>query len=429
MSPFLAGVDAGVRTIGRESEPELFMGQILDNEPLSRTDIAFQAPTQIKFGVGKLANLGEELQIEDDLGDLARVVLITDAALAGLGIVDRIRSGFHGSHYDLVGVFDDVPPDSDVRAVDAAAAFVSENNAEIILAAGGGSVMDTAKAAAVVATHGGRVSDYEGLYIVPGPCIPIVAIPTTCGTGSEVSGGAVIKDHDARTKVILGSPYLFPRMAVLDPELLRSLPAHLVAYTGMDAMTHAIEAFVSTDREPISEAIALRAVEMLADNLPLAVADRGNTDALSKVQIAASMGGIAFTNAVLGATHAIAHSIGSLHGLHHGLCNAVALPYVMEYNLRTCPARFAALALALGAERAGRTDAEFASEAVERVRSLNASIGIPGTFEGLGLEGDDATVGDITDAAMNDPCLAFNPRPSEYADIEILVRRCVTGAS
>lgn len=404
------------------------MGQILKNEPLTRTDIAFQSPTQIKFGVGKIANLGEELQIEDDLGDLTRVVLVTDRALAGLGVVERIKLGFHGSPYEVVAVFDDVPSDSDVNTVDAAAAVILESAAELIIAVGGGSVIDTAKAAAVVATHGGRIHDYEGLYIVPGPCTPIIAVPTTCGTGSEVSGGAVIKDHAAKTKVILGSPYLFPRIAILDPEMLRSLPVHLVAYTGMDAMTHAIEAFVSTDREPISEAIALRAVEMLADNLPLAVADRGNTDALSKVQIAATMGGIAFTNAVLGATHAIAHSVGSLHGLHHGLSNAVALPYVMEYNLETCPARYAALALALGAERGGRSDAEMALESVARVRALNASIGIPSDFAELGLGGDEATIGDITEAAMNDPCLAFNPRPSEYADIEVLVRRCVAGA-
>lgn len=404
------------------------MGQILKNEPLVRTDIAFQAPTQIKFGVGKLANLGEELQIEDDLGDLTRVLLLTDKSLAALGIVDRITQGFHGSPYEVVAVFTDVPSDSDVKVVEAASALVNESGAELIVAVGGGSVLDTAKAAAVLATHGGRISDYEGLYIVPGPCTPIVAIPTTCGTGSEVSGGAVIKDHDAKTKVILGSPYLFPRMAILDPEILRSLPVHLVAYTGMDAMTHAIEAFVSTDREPISEAIALRAVEMLADNLPLAVANRDDIDALSKVQIAASMGGIAFTNAVLGATHAIAHSIGSLHGLHHGLSNAVALPYVMEYNLETCPARYAALALALGAERNGRSEDELAAESVARVRALNTSIGIPSGFSELGLAGDDTTVGDITDAAMNDPCLAFNPRPSEYSDIEVLVRRCVSGA-
>jgi alcohol dehydrogenase len=403
------------------------MGQILKNDPLTRTDIAFQAPTQVKFGVGKVATLGEELQIEDDLADLSRVVVVTDAALTRLGVVDRVRAGLESSPYEIVAVFDDVPADSDVNAVEAAAARLAEHDAELIVAVGGGSVIDTAKAASILATHGGRIHDYEGLFMVPGPCTPIVAIPTTCGTGSEVTGGVVIKDHEAKAKVILGSPYAFPRVAVLDPEMLRSLPAHLVAYTGMDAMTHAIEAFVSTDREPFSEALALRAVEMLYDNLPAAVASREDTDALSKVQIAASMAGIAFTNAVLGATHAISHSIGGLHGLHHGLSNAVALPYVMEYNLESCPERYAALALAMGAERGGRDAAEMAAEAVDRIRDLNHRIGIPPCYVELGVTGDAEAIGEIAEAAMNDPCLAFNPRPSEYSDIEGLVRRCVTG--
>lgn len=404
------------------------MGQILKNEPLVRTDISFQAPTQVKFGVGKIINLGEELLIEDDLGDLTRIVLITDRALAALGMVTRVAAGLEGSPFEIVEVFEDVPSDSDIRVVEAAAAVIVEHRAELIVAVGGGSVIDTAKAASVLAKHGGRLHDYEGLYMVPGPCFPVIAIPTTCGTGSEVSGGAVVMDHEAKTKIILGSPYLFPRIAMLDPDLLRSLPGHLVAFTGMDAMTHAVEAFVSTDHEPFSEALAIRAVEMLADNLPRAVAERNDTDALSKVQIAASMAGIAFTNAVLGATHAIAHSIGSLHGLHHGLTNAVALPYVMEYNLDSCPDRYAALAQALGAERHGRTDFELALESVARIREINRSIGIPSVFTELGLPGDETTVGEIAEAAMNDPCLAFNPRPSEYADIEGLVRRCVTGA-
>ena len=404
------------------------MGLILKNEPLTRTDIAFQAPTQVKFGVGKVATLGEELQIEDDLGDLSRVVVVTDAALARLGVVDRVRAGLESSPYEVLAVFEDVPPDSDVHAVEAAARLIVEHGAELIVAVGGGSVIDTAKAAAILATHGGRIHDYEGLFMVPGPCTPIVAIPTTCGTGSEVSGGAVVKDHEAKVKIILGSPYTFPRLAVLDPEMLRSLPDRLVAYTGMDAMTHAVEAFVSTDREPFSEALALRAVEMLYDNLPLAVADRSDTDALSKVQIAAAMAGVAFTNAVLGATHAIAHSVGSLHSLHHGLSNAVALPYVMEYNLETCPSRYAALALAMGAEREGRDEAALAAAAVERVRELNRRIGVPTSYAELGVAGDEATVGEIAESAMNDPCLAFNPRPSEYDDMEWLVRRCVTGS-
>ena len=403
------------------------MGLITKNEPLSRTDITFQAPTQVKFGVGKVASLADELQIEDDLADRTRIVVVTDEALVRVGLLDRLRAGLGNSPYEIRAVFDDVPSDSDVDAVEAAAALVDECGADLIIAFGGGSVIDTAKAAAILAAHGGRIHDYEGLFMVPGPCTPIVAIPTTCGTGSEVSAGAVVKDHTARSKVILGSQYIFPRMAVLDPEMLRSLPDHLVAYTGMDAMTHAVEAFVSTDHEPFSEALALRAVEMLYDNLPLAVRDRSNTDALAKVQLAASMAGIAFTNAVLGATHAISHSIGAVHGLHHGLSNAIALPYVMEYNLEVCPSRYATLAQALGVERGGTDEAGLARAAVERIRWLNRELKIPVCYGALGVADEESSIADIAEMAMNDPCLAFNPRPSEYVDIEGLVRRCVSG--
>lgn len=404
------------------------MGLIVKNDPLTRTDIGFQSPTQVKFGVGKVATLAEELQIEDDLAEKSRVVVVTDRALVHLGVLDRVRDGLANSGYEVVAIFDAVPPDSDVHAVNAAAGMILDQRADMVVAVGGGSVMDTAKAAAILATHGGQIHDYEGLFMVPGPCTPIVAIPTTCGTGSEVSSGAVIKDHEARTKIILTSPYIFPRMAVLDPEMLRSLPAHLVAYTGMDAMTHAIEAFVSTEREPFSEALAIRAVEMVYDNLPLAVDDRSNTDALSKVQLAAAMAGVAFTNVGIGATHAIAHSIGSLYGKHHGLSNAVALPYVMEYNIDTCCERYAAIAQAMGIERAGRDDLELARDAVARIRALNARIGVPEAYTQLGIGGDETTIGEIAETAMNDPCLAFNPRPTEYPDMEDLVRKCVTGA-
>jgi alcohol dehydrogenase class IV len=403
------------------------MDTMTRNEPLTRTDIAFQAPTQVKFGVGKVSALAGEMQIEDDLSERTGIVVITDKALVDVGLLDRLRDGLADSSYEIRAVFDDVPSDSDVHAVEAAAAVVVEHAADLIIALGGGSVIDTAKAAAILATHGGRIHDYEGLYMVPGPCTPIVAVPTTCGTGSEVSAGAVVKDHEAKAKIILGSQYIFPRLAVLDPEMLQSLPDRLVAYTGMDAMTHAVEAFVSTDHEPFSEALALHAVEMLYDNLPEAVRDRSNLDALSKVQIAAAMAGVAFTNAVLGATHAISHSIGAVYGLHHGLSNAVALPYVMEYNLDTCPSRFAALARAMGAEATAADDEELAVLAVARVRALNLELGIPSSYTALGIADDSAAVAEIAEMAMNDPCLAFNPRPSEYADIEDLVRRCVAG--
>jgi alcohol dehydrogenase class IV len=182
--------------------------------------------------------------------------------------------------------------------------------------------------------------------------------------------GAVIKDHETKVKITIASPFLFPRMAVLDPEMVRTLPSKLVAWTGMDALTHAIEAYVSDMHEPISEALAFRVVEMIFDNLQTAVNETDDIDARAKMQMAATMAGLAFSNAALGATHPIAHAVGGVFGVHHGLGNAVALPVVMEFNLEMCPERYATLARAMGVSQTDLSDEELGRLAIDRVRTL-----------------------------------------------------------
>ena len=399
------------------------MGFITKNVPLHQTDIAFYLPTQIKFGLGIVEKLGLELQIEPDLAGCGRVVLVTDQGVASAGLVEKVEAGLADSSYEIKAVFDAVPSDSDLNTVRELTQIIQRHEANLIIALGGGSVMDTAKAGSLIAAHGGEVRDYEGGFMVPGPCIPIVTIPTTTGTGSEVSLGLVIKDREARSKITVVSPFLFPRLAVLDPEMVKTLPPKLVAWTGMDALTHAIEVYVSTEHAPISEALAFRVVEMIFDNLEAAVKNSDSLDARAKMQLAATMAGMAMSNAGLGATHAINHTVGAMFGVHHGLGNAVALPEVMKYNLETCPERFASLARAMGVTQTDLSDEELGQLAIERVRGLRQVLGIPERYSDLGVPTDDATIEAIAEGAMNDPMLAFNPRKTELRDMKPLVAK------
>lgn len=404
------------------------MGFINGNAPLTRPDAGFAIPTEIKFGVGKVSNLVFDLQIAPDLAERTRLFLFTDKGVAAAGLAEKVVGAFADTEYEVVGVVDDVPPESDAEFVKRAAAVMVEKEATLILALGGGSVMDTAKVAAVLAAYGGDVADYEGGFMVPGPVSPIIAIPTTVGTGSEVTLAAVVKDNDTHRKILISSPFLFPRMAVLDPEMVATLPAKLVAWTGMDALTHSIEAYSCTEREPISSALALGAIEMIADNLEAAVKQGGPTEARAKMQYAATIAGMAFSNSPVGGVHAIAHSVGALYGVHHGLANAIALPYVMEFNREAAAGHYAGIARALGVQSGlggppKVPDADLADLAIAAVRELAARVGIPTKYREVGVPADDEAAGKITDLAVEDICFAFNPVKGTREEILELVKR------
>lgn len=401
------------------------MAFITRNEKFDRSEFSFFTPTQVKFGFGKIAGLANELQVEDDLASLNNVMIIADKGVVAAGLVDKVKAGLADSVYEIKTIFDDVPPDSDLRIVAQCAQVIKDLGINLIIAVGGGSVMDTAKFASLIGTHGGEVRDYEGGFMVPGPCIPIIAIPTTVGTGSEVSVGAVVKDHETMTKLTIASPHMFPRMAMLDPEMVATLPAKLVAYTGMDAMTHAIEAYISTETQPISQALAFRAAEMIYDNLAAGVNESDNIDARAKLQIAAMMAGMAFSNSPVATTHAIAHTVGGLYNIHHGLSNAVALPYVMEFNLDYCASQYAALARAFNIAESNLGDRELAEKAIEAIRQLNKQLGIPSHYRDLGVPATDEVIDRVTEIAMMDICMVFNPRKGDVDEIRPLIAQVI----
>ena len=231
------------------------MGLITKNTKFERAEFLFHMPTEIKFGPGKVETLATDLQIEDDLADKTSVMVFTDRAIVAAGLLDKVKRGLEGSPYEIKAIFDEIPPDSDVELIDRLASIATEVEANLFIALGGGSVMDTAKAVSVMATHGGDIKDYEGLFLVPGACIPIVAIPTTCGTGSEVSPFWLLKIMPSIAKSASFHRTSFRAWPFWIPNIVATLPAKLVAYTGFDALTHAIESYVSMEQQPIAEAL------------------------------------------------------------------------------------------------------------------------------------------------------------------------------
>src|SRR5436190_8389479 len=289
--------------------------------------------TRVVVGRELLDSVGFEFMKEG----AHRVFLVTDQVIRATGLVDRVESGVVDGGLEVAGVFDDVPQDSATTTVEECALAAAEGGADSFLAVGGGSVMDTAKVAAVVFAHGGSVHDYEGIYALPRaedglgqplPLPPLACIPTTAGTGSEVSMAAVVKDHEAKVKLELADFPLFPRLAIIDPDSTRTLPPAIAASTGMDAMTHAVEGYVTPEWSAHNDATALHALRLIRANLEHAVHEPEDEDARGNMLIAASL---AITLS-LGATHSMSHPCGAHFGVPHGVANAINLPHVVRFN-------------------------------------------------------------------------------------------------
>jgi alcohol dehydrogenase class IV len=311
-------------------------GSALEPGPLRGFKDFYQyaSPTRIIAGRDLLDSTGFEFQKEG----AGRVFVVTDEVIRGTGLVERVEAGITDGGLEVAGVFDQVPQDSSTDVVERCAAAGKEAGADSFLAVGGGSVMDTAKVATALFTHGGNAREQEGFFLMPREndgmgrpldIAPLACIPTTAGTGSEVSMAAVIKDHEHKVKLEIADFPLFPRLAILDPETTRTLPASIAAATGMDAMTHAIEGYVSSDWSPHQDARSLQALRMIRENLARAV-ERGEQDeeARGNMLIAANL---AITLA-LGSVHAMSHPAGAHFGVPHGVANAIHLPHVIRHN-------------------------------------------------------------------------------------------------
>jgi alcohol dehydrogenase class IV len=364
--------------------------------------------TRVIAGRDLLSSTGFEFQKEG----AHRVFVVTDEVIRGTGLVDKVEAGVADGGLEVAGVFDDVPQDSSTDVVDRCAAAAKEAGADSFLAVGGGSVMDTAKVADAVFTHGGTAREQEGFFLLPREddgmgrpleIAPLACIPTTAGTGSEVSMAAVIKEPEEKVKLEIADFPLFPRLAILDPESTRTLPPSVAAATGMDAMTHAIEGYVSLDWNPHQDARSLQALRMIRDNLERAVQTPEDEEARGEMLVAASL---AITIA-LGSVHAMSHPAGAHFGVPHGVANAIHLPHVIRFNAEGGPDiadRYRDIADVF--------DLEGAEALADHVAGMVERLGLPTRLSQVGVpeEGIPALV----EGAMGDGTTLLNPRePSE----------------
>lgn len=383
----------------------------------------FLAPTRVVAGRELLESAGFEFAKEG----ASRVFIVTDATIRGTGLVDRVAAGITDGGLEVAGIFDDVPQDSATTVVLACAEAAREAGADSFLAVGGGSVMDTAKVANAIFTHGGEVHDYEGLYALPREndglgrplaLAPLACVPTTAGTGSEVSMGAVVKDHETKVKLELADFPLYPRLAILDPESTRTLPAAIAAATGMDAMTHAIESYVALDWSPHGDALALHALRLIGANLERAAHDTSDEDARGNMLVAASLA----ISMNLGATHSMSHPCGGQYGVPHGVANSINLPHVIRFNSRgeaETAERYRDVAETLGVDAPG-TGGEIGDALAQHVSDLSRSCGLPSRLSQVGVP--EAGIPALVEGAMGDGCTLMNPRELTEEDFEALYR-------
>ena len=281
-------------------------------------DLSFNyfGSTKIVFGIDS----ARDVEIEMNTLGGTKAVVVTDQGIINAGLIERITNVLKNK---CVGVFSDIPQDTGVDVVDKGAQFAKKNGADIVISVGGGSVIDTAKAMCILLTEGGTLRDFNGIQLLTRPQTPHIVIPTTAGTGSEVTNIAVIMDKEMGQKRLLVENYNVPRMAILDPKMTEKLPKLLTASTGMDAMTHAVESLHSIPHEPITDALGIHAIRLLAKNLPICTENGSDLVARGQVQIAATMAGWAFGNAMVAIVHAMAHSIGAVAHVPHGIANGI----------------------------------------------------------------------------------------------------------
>jgi alcohol dehydrogenase len=322
-----------------------------------------------------------------------------------------------------VVLFDGAEPNpTDINVADGLKVYQS-NQCDMLISLGGGSSHDTAKGIGIVATSGGNIRDYAGIDTLKAPLPPYISINTTAGTASEMTRFAVVTNTDIKVKMVFCDARIMPNVAINDPLLHAGMPPGLTAATGMDALTHAVEAYLTALSTPVTEACALQAIRLVGKWLRKAVANGQDLAARDGMAYAEYLAGMAFNNAGLGIVHSMAHQPGSMLNLPHGVCNAIALPVVCEFNLISNLEKFADIAVALGEDITGLSPKAAALKAVEAIRTLSADIGIPSGFKEIGMKESDIPI--LAENALKDICTLFNPRTVKVEDIIELYKKAM----
>ncbi len=343
-----------------------------------------------------------------------KALIVTDKVLVDIKLVDHLTK-LLDERKIAYKIYDETKPNPTVTNVHEGLKMLKDEKCDFVISFGGGSPHDCAKGIALLATNGGNIKDYEGVHKSKKPQLPLIAINTTAGTASEMTIFCIITDEDRHVKMAIVDKNTNPMIAINDPELMVAMPKGLTAATGMDALTHAIEAYVSTIATPITDACATQTMTLISENLRTAVEDGKNGVARDRMAYAEFLAGMAFNNASLGYVHAMAHQLGGFYDLPHGVCNAILLPYVQEYNVKVVPEKLRDCAKAMGVDVSGMTNKEGAAACIDEIKKLSQDIGIPSGIKALGAKEEDFPI--LAANALKDACGATNPKQATLEEI------------
>jgi len=378
----------------------------------------YYMPPVSLMGIGSYKKVGEQVKA---LG-ASKALIVTDKGIINAGICKKVTDILESVKIGYA-IFDGAQANPTVGNVEAGLKVLKDNKCDCIISLGGGSPHDCAKGIGLVSTNGGSIKDYEGLDKSEKPMMPLIAVNTTAGTASEMTRFAIITDTDRHVKMAIVDWHTTPTMALNDPLLMMGMPPSLTAATGMDALTHAIEAYVSTIATPITDSNALAAIDLIARYLRRAVKDGSDIEARDKMAYAEFLAGMAFNNASLGYVHAMAHQLGGFYDLPHGVCNAILLPHIAVYNAKVVPERFIDIAKAMGENVEGLTAQQAAEVAIDAIRKLSKDINIPSGVGELGAKEEDLPT--LADNALKDACGLTNPKQATKDEIIELYRQAL----
>ncbi|MEH7652683.1 iron-containing alcohol dehydrogenase [Bacillus safensis] len=378
-------------------------------------------PTRVECGNGISNKTGEMIS---ELG-INRVLIVTDKGIRSANLLDGIEKSLQAVNLEYE-IYDEIEPNPSDDTIHKGTNYLKQHKSEAVLAVGGGSSIDTAKGIAAMATNPGHIFDYEGVGKITIPPLPIIAIPTTSGTGSEVTASTVVTNKDTLFKLAVISPKLFPILSILDPALTLHLPQGITAATGMDALTHAIESYTSKSANPVSQGFAIQAIKMIGENLTKAYFVGTDIESREKMLVGSMIAGVAFSQSLLGNVHAISHTFGGVFNIPHGIANAALLPFVMKYNLPACAEQYKDIAIALGVDVSGLSTRLAAEKAIEIVIQMNQSMNIPPNIKDLGVSLD--YLPKLVTDSMRSGNVLRNPRLTKAEDIQLIIEKAYYGA-